>query len=108
MKATAACAAGRTDKLPTPTDKKIRIHLAVSQTSSLIGFENSLNSLGALGEGTVAFVAVRCGPNPIRLIVFFIVFFQKAKLLQKYLVGLVLFVNGSLPNKPFICLRCPK
>jgi len=31
-----------------------------------------------LGEGTVAFVAARCGPNPIRLIVFF----QKAKLLQ--------------------------
>jgi len=40
--------------------------------------ENFIKSLGALGEGTVAFVAVRCGPNPIRLIVFF----QKAKLLQ--------------------------
>jgi len=38
-----------------------------------------LKSLGALGEGTVAFVAARCGPNPIRLIVFF----QKAKLLQQ-------------------------
>jgi len=35
--------------------------------------------LGALGEGTVAFVAARCGPNPIRLIVFF----QKAKLLHR-------------------------
>jgi len=42
--------------------------------------ENSLKSLGALGEDTVAFVAVRCGPNPIRLNVFF----QKAKLLQKF------------------------
>jgi len=34
-----------------------------------------------LGEGTVAFVAARCGPNPIRLIVFF----QKAKLLLLFL-----------------------
>jgi len=44
--------------------------------------ENSLKSLGALGEGTVAFVAVRCGPNPIKLIVFF----QKAKPLRKKLL----------------------
>jgi|GEM_PF-3819395 len=28
-------------------------------------------SLKALGEGTVAFVAVHCGPNPTRLTVFF-------------------------------------
>jgi len=33
-----------------------------------------------LGEGTVAFVAARCGPNPIRLIVFI----QKAKRLQNF------------------------
>jgi len=34
--------------------------------------------LGALGEGTAACVAVRCGPDLIRLILFF----QKAKLLR--------------------------
>jgi len=39
--------------------------------------------LGALGEGTVAFVAARCGPNPVRLIVFF----QKAERLQKLLIS---------------------
>jgi len=50
-----------------------------------------------LGEGTVAFVAACCGPNLIRLIVFF----QKTKLLQK-----MNFLSVSYPSIPTVLYAC--
>jgi len=75
--------------------------------------ENFLKSFGALGEGTVEFVAVRCGPNPIRLTVFF----QKAKRLRLRkggnigrfpenfpLFGIRAVKNRRICYNPYICL----